>query len=101
MEYRVAFVRIEELSPFPFKELHDVLKDYTHAKEFFWLQEEPRNQGAYTHVGSRIDNILEGLGHGGKLVYKGRRENSIPAPGIAKIYGTQQTSVIDSAFDGL
>lgn len=101
LDDRVTFIRIEELSPFPFSELQEALKEYTSADEFFWLQEEPRNQGAYTHVWSRIDNVLAGLGHTARVGYKGRKENSMPAPGIGKIYAAQQSAVIRSAFEGL
>ncbi|OBZ67945.1 putative 2-oxoglutarate dehydrogenase E1 component DHKTD1, mitochondrial [Grifola frondosa] len=42
----LAFVRIEELCPFPFEGLLRVLTQYGNAGEIIWLQEEPRNQGA-------------------------------------------------------
>ncbi|KAF7984618.1 hypothetical protein HWV62_12831 [Athelia sp. TMB] len=98
---RVAFVRVEELSPFPFEELAQTLKTYSNAKEFFWLQEEPKNQGAWTHVSSRLDTVLAGLGHEGGVVYRGRKQAAMPAPGIARIYGVQQKQVLASAFEGL
>ncbi|TFK38288.1 Transketolase, pyrimidine binding domain-containing protein [Crucibulum laeve] len=97
----VAFVRIEELAPFPFTELKEVLKMYKKSKECFWLQEEPRNQGAYTHVSPRIETLLKALGHRGGVVYKGRKESATPAPGIGKIYQAQQKAVIECAFEGL
>lgn len=97
----VAFVRIEELSPFPFKQLETTLKRYTNATEYFYLQEEPKNQGAYTHVSNRINTVLEAVGHDGRISYKGRAESAIPAPGIGRLYSAQQKAVIDSAFEGL
>jgi probable 2-oxoglutarate dehydrogenase E1 component DHKTD1 len=98
---RVAFIRIEELAPFPFAELSQTLKAYGKAKEFIWLQEEPRNQGAYTHASPRIDSVLSGLGYKAKLGYRGRAESAVPAPGIGKVYAAQQAAVINSAFEGL
>lgn len=95
---RVALIRLEELSPFPFAELKETLKAYADAKEFFWLQEEPRNQGAYTHVASRINHVLSALGHDAEIEYKGRKESAIPAPGVSKLYAVQQRGVISSAF---
>ncbi|KAG6816030.1 hypothetical protein H0H87_009276 [Tephrocybe sp. NHM501043] len=97
----VAFIRLEELSPFPFKRLADTLKRYTSAKEIMYLQEEPRNQGAYTHVASRIQPVFEEIGYKGTLAYRGRKESALPAPGIGKLYSIQQKSVIDAAFDAL
>jgi len=97
----IAFVRIEELSPFPFKELAETLGRYTRAEKFFYLQEEPRNQGAYPHVASRIGAVFEAIGHEGGLEYRGRKESALPAPGIGKLYGVQQKAVIESAFEFL
>ncbi|KAG6864116.1 hypothetical protein C0991_012381, partial [Blastosporella zonata] len=97
----VAFIRLEELSPFPFNQLAETLKRYTEAKEIVYLQEEPRNQGAYTHVASRIQPVFEEVGFRGALGYRGRKESALPAPGIGKLYSAQQRAVIDSAFEAL
>lgn len=98
---KVAFLRIEELSPFPFQELGDALKKYTNAKQFCWLQEEPRNQGAWMHVASRVDTVLAGLGYQTSVTYSGRKEAPMPAPGIAKIYAAQQKEVLTAVFRDL
>ncbi|KAJ7189836.1 Transketolase, pyrimidine binding domain-containing protein [Mycena pura] len=102
LDSNVAFIRLEELAPFPFAELREALKEYAQVEEVVWLQEEPRNQGAYTHVAQRIESILRELGIGPEgLVYKGRKESALPAPGIGKLYAAQQKAVIDSVFEGL
>lgn len=90
---RVAIVRLEELCPFPFEALRRVLDD---ASDVRWVQEEPRNQGAWTHVSSRLAQILEK-----PLAYHGRREDAVPAPGVGKLYREQQEMVVGGAFDGL
>ncbi|EIW54703.1 dehydrogenase E1 and transketolase domain-containing protein 1 [Trametes versicolor FP-101664 SS1] len=100
LEGKVALVRVEELSPFPFRPMADVLGRYDGAKEIVWLQEEPRNQGAWTHVEPRLNAVLERLGRS-KVTYHGRKEDAVPAPGIASAYGSQQRAVIDGAFAGL
>lgn len=97
----VAFVRIEELCPFPFRDLSRILRRYPNAKDIVWLQEEPRNQGAYMHVHSRINEVLKNIGYRGEIRYRGRDEDAVPAPGVARIYGVQQKGVIDAAFEGL
>lgn len=98
---RVAFVRIEELSPFPFQELRDTLQGYASAKQFLWLQEEPRNQGAWTHVASRLNVVLAGLGHSAGITYSGRKEAPLPAPGVANIYAMQQKEILAAVFRDL
>ncbi|OSX61116.1 hypothetical protein POSPLADRAFT_1074828 [Postia placenta MAD-698-R-SB12] len=94
----VAFIRIEELCPFPFESLRLILEQYSNAKEFVWLQEEPQNQGAWTHVASRIDVVLQSIKDDWRVSYAGRRMDSVPAPGISQVYRLQQQRVIDSAF---
>lgn len=100
LDGKVAFVRVEELSPFPFRSMADVLSKYECAQEIVWLQEEPRNQGAWTHIEPRLNAVLERLGRP-KVTYHGRKEDAVPAPGISSIYGAQQRAVIDAAFEGL
>lgn len=78
-----------------------VLEAYTAVKEIFFLQEEPRNQGAFTHVSSRINSVLRSLRYNGEVVYKGRKESALPAPGIGKLYAVQQKAVIESAFEDI
>ncbi|KAF8957827.1 Transketolase, pyrimidine binding domain-containing protein [Flammula alnicola] len=99
----VAFIRIEELAPFPFKQLEEALALYPNADEFVWLQEEPRNQGAYSHVAGRIGSVLEkmGLWRVKGLVYMGRKESPLPAPGVGKLYQAQQRNVLEAPFIGL
>ena len=104
LEGRVAIVRIEELAPFPFSQLADVLQPYTGMSknvEWVWVQEEPRNQGAWSHVKDRLETVQKDLGIGGDVRYVGRREGAVPAPGIGKVYQVQQKAVVDDAFAGL
>jgi len=94
----VALVRVEELAPFPFKELEEALSLYPNATEYMWLQEEPRNQGAYLHVADRILLVLQKMQKKVKLEYVGRKESSVPAPGVGKLYQSQQKKVVEGAF---
>ncbi|KAI5119142.1 hypothetical protein M0805_005221 [Coniferiporia weirii] len=107
LENKVALIRVEELSPFPFQALSEALQRYTRAAEVCWLQEEPRNQGAWTHVEPRIGSVLEKVGGHAEgrdrkaLRYIGRKEDAVPAVGVGKVYKEQQNSVLQAAFDGL
>ena len=84
---KIAFIRIEELAPFPFEALEEVLNLYPSAVHFAWLQEEPRNQGAWNQVRSRIEMVLSGRKslNGIELHYLGREESALPAPGCKLI----------------
>lgn len=101
---RVAFVRVEELSPFPFHAVKQELQKYRNAQEVVWVQEEPRNQGAWGFVEGRLRSTLAEVGNdklGGEVRYVGRKEAAIPAPGVAKLYKSEQQAVIVGAFEGL
>lgn len=100
---KIAFIRIEELAPFPFEALEEVLNLYPSAVHFAWLQEEPQNQGAWSHVRSRIETLLSARkpvdpSNGFELRYLGREKSALPAPGIGTLYQKQQRSIIESAF---
>ncbi|KAG2368119.1 dehydrogenase E1 and transketolase domain-containing protein 1 [Suillus spraguei] len=92
------------LAPFPFAALSEALVPYANANkqlEVLWVQEEPRNQGAWEHVQERIEEVLKGLGIEGGVAYRGRKEDAVCAPGTGKLYGAQQLAVIESTFQGL
>ncbi|KAI0290142.1 dehydrogenase E1 and transketolase domain-containing protein 1 [Russula brevipes] len=90
---RVAVVRLEELCPFPFEALGQALSG---ARDVLWVQEEPRNQGAWMYVSARAVQVLDK-----PLVYHGRREDAVPAPGVSQLYREQQDVVVKGAFDGV
>jgi probable 2-oxoglutarate dehydrogenase E1 component DHKTD1 len=104
LEGRVALIRIEELAPFPFAYLADILKPYTTSNsklEWLWVQEEPRNQGAWGHVKDRLRTVLSRLGERAEVGFVGRREDAVPVTGIGRDYQVQQKAVVEGAFEGL
>ncbi|WP_197025310.1 multifunctional oxoglutarate decarboxylase/oxoglutarate dehydrogenase thiamine pyrophosphate-binding subunit/dihydrolipoyllysine-residue succinyltransferase subunit [Nocardioides sp. URHA0032] len=54
----VAVVRLEQLYPAPVEQLRAVLDRYQ-AAECVWLQEEPRNQGAWTFMATEVFPALD------------------------------------------
>ncbi len=50
----MAFVRLEQLYPFPEKQIDAVLKKYTNSKRIVWAQEEPENMGAWQYIAMRM-----------------------------------------------
>ena len=104
LEERVAIIRIEELAPFPFAHLANILRPYTTLNtnpEWLWVQEEPRNQGAWGHVKDRLGVVLNELGERADVRFVGRREDAVPATGVGKEYQAQQRAVVEGAFEGL
>ena len=56
----MAFVRLEQLYPWPENKIKEILKKYN-AKNIIWAQEEPANMGAWTHVAMQFrgENIID------------------------------------------
>lgn len=98
LDSRVSIIRIEELAPFPFIQLKQVLEEYGSSPDVCWVQEEPRNQGAWGHVSPRIESVLQELGMG-RLRFVGRKEEAVPAPGVGRLYKKQQEKLLSEAFE--
>lgn len=94
-----ALVRVEELSPFPSARLAEVLGRYTNVRDIVWVQEEPYNQGAYSHIRPRVERVLESLEGQKRLRYVGRKPDAVPAPGVSRVYAAQQKGVLRGAFE--
>jgi 2-oxoglutarate dehydrogenase E1 component len=89
---RLALVRLEQLHPFPKKELEELVGWYGEAREWCWVQEEPENMGAWTFIRPR----LAGLVHK-HIRYIGKKAAASPSPGFHNIYKIQQEAVIAEA----
>src|SRR4029077_15321146 len=56
----VAIVRIEQLAPLPRRRLCETLDTYANGSEYFWVQEEPANQGAWPRFGLELPELCPG-----------------------------------------
>jgi len=64
-----------------------------------WCQEEPRNNGAWFFVASRIEIALTDSGHAGKRPrYAGRNPAASPATGLAKRHQAEQAALVAEAL---
>ncbi|HSH05846.1 MAG TPA: 2-oxoglutarate dehydrogenase E1 component [Anaerolineae bacterium] len=91
----VALVRVEQLYPFPKAELAEIIAGYEQLEEVLWVQEEPRNMGAWDFVKYHIDKVLDGRW---PLQYLGRPRRSVPAEGSAIWHKTNQERIVRLAF---
>src|SRR5690606_10662854 len=92
---RRPIVRVEQLYPFPDRELRDVLQRYPALTEVVWAQEEPRNMGAWSFVESRLRDLLP---DGVQLRYVGRPERASPAEGYPAAHKTEQARIVGEAL---
>ena len=91
----IAIVRIEQLHPFPDKELSKLLRSYSDTNDIVWCQEEPRNQGAWYQIRHHIEHCLS---NGQAIRYTGRGPSAAPAVGYYKLFLEQQRKLILSAL---
>ncbi len=89
-----AIVRIEQLYPLHTNLLREVLGRYPEKADLLWVQEEPRNMGAYLFI---ADKLAEGLGIG-RLPYIGRPTSATPASGSKKRDRLQQEDILSRAI---
>ena len=59
----IAFVRLEELSPYPWLDVQQQLIAYSAGglRQVVWVQEEPMNAGAWSYVSDRLQQQLDEL----------------------------------------
>lgn len=94
----VAIVRVEQLAPFPAKSLAEELVKYPNA-DVVWCQEEPKNMGAWTYIGPRIEDLLGELDVScDRPEYAGRREAASPATGFIKVHQREQADLLSDAL---
>jgi len=91
----LQILRLEEIYPFPLETLKAQFDQYPNLKEVIWLQEEPKNMGAWTFVEPRINEILQGKI---EVSYVGRRRRSSPAEGEPDIHKIEQARIIGEAL---
>jgi 2-oxoglutarate dehydrogenase E1 component len=96
---QVAAVRVEELYPFPKEELRRVIAGYPNLREVVWLQEEPRNMGAWSFVSPRLRELLDEIKWPGDFYYVGRAESASPAEGSTPRHHAEQSRILTTALE--
>ena len=86
----IAFIRIEQLYPFPHKQINALLKKYNQATSYLWIQEESENAGAWRH----IEHTMKSL----NLSYIGRNEMAAPATGFSKRHNAELDEIMNKVF---
>lgn len=85
----IALVRIEQLHPFPTKQVNAILSKYKNAVKI-WLQEEPENMGYWSFVRRAYKEQ--------ELELISRKASASPATGYAKVHALEQEEIINKAF---
>ncbi|QSL66998.1 hypothetical protein MERGE_001385 [Pneumocystis wakefieldiae] len=98
-----AIVRLEQIHPFHFQGLKELLDKYPNLKELIWCQEEPLNSGAWQYVQPRLKTVLhETQSHKNKKVkYVGRLPSASVATGNKIQHKQEHEELIRNAFENL
>ena len=89
----VAIIRIEQYYPFNVELLKSMLSQFKNVQEVVWLQEEPKNMGAWSFIRDYLQEAT-------KLPVKfcGRKASPSPATGFASVHLKEQKAIVDEAL---
>jgi 2-oxoglutarate dehydrogenase E1 component len=94
----VYMLRLEQIYPMPLKALVTNLSRFKNA-EVVWVQEEPKNMGAWTHVDPYFDWVLSQTHKKqARLRYIGRPAAAATATGLMSKHLAQMKAFTDEAF---
>ncbi len=91
----VAIVRLEQLYPLREQELAAALARLRPDVEVIWVQEEPRNMGAWDYVDHHLSGVLPGFGEWSCV---SRPPSPTPASGSATRYRLEQEALVREAL---
>ena len=91
----VAVGRIELLYPFPEGDLREMVEGYPNLREIVWVQEEPRNMGAWFFVEPRLREMF---GEELPVRYVGKPARPSPAQGSARFHREEHAAIVREAF---
>lgn len=85
----VAIIRVEQLHPFPKKQVMAELKKYK-VDMVYWVQEEPENMGAWSFILRVFREVTKDV--------ISRKAAASPATGYAKVHKHEQETLVEQAF---
>jgi 2-oxoglutarate dehydrogenase E1 component len=85
-----ALIRIEQLHPFPGRQISAIIEKYSHATDWIWTQEEPLNMGAWTFIQRQMEMI--------PLRLIARPASGSPATGSPEFHEIRQRKIIEKSF---
>jgi 2-oxoglutarate dehydrogenase complex dehydrogenase (E1) component-like enzyme len=91
----IPLLRLEQLYPFPQPMILEALRQYPNASEIVWVQDEPRNMGAWPFLHERVLSLLS---PNQKLTYIGRPIAAAPATGSHHRHEEQQQALVAAAI---
>lgn len=91
----LAFIRIEQLYPLHKDKLVELIKQYKGFKTCYWVQEEPKNMGAWDFIRPFLRRLLP---EGKAPQFIGRSRSASPAAGSFALHQKQHKEIIEALF---
>lgn len=88
-------LRVEQLYPFPAEQVSEIIARFPNAKEIVWVQEEPKNQGAWGYMLEKLYELSEGK----KVRYVGRPAMSSTSEGDGDSHKAAQAKLVAEALE--
>eukprot|EP00730_Choanoeca_flexa_P019684 TRINITY_DN9622_c0_g1_i1.p1 TRINITY_DN9622_c0_g1~~TRINITY_DN9622_c0_g1_i1.p1 ORF type:complete len:921 (+),score=201.80 TRINITY_DN9622_c0_g1_i1:302-2764(+) len=104
--HNVRLTRLEQIAPFPHDLLVQALQRHPHA-EVVWVQEEPRNMGAWSYVRPRLNLALreESMKTSDTVPpeprYIGRPVSASAATASSRLHKEELDHILHMAFEGI
>lgn len=92
----IAIVRLEELAPFPFRQVAEEMAKYENVKKVVYVQEEPLNQGAWTYAKAHLEKVISSKKL--PIEFIGRESLAASAVGLSKRNKEQTQEIFTKAF---
>ncbi|PTX64797.1 2-oxoglutarate dehydrogenase E1 component [Melghirimyces profundicolus] len=89
-------LRVEQLYPFPKKEIQAVIHRLKNLKEIVWVQEEPKNMGSWFYMEPRLREAVPSRLN---IRYVGRPERSSTAEGQPDDHDREQSRILTEALN--
>ncbi|WP_017548984.1 2-oxoglutarate dehydrogenase E1 component [Salinicoccus carnicancri] len=91
----ILLIRLEQIYPFPSEDIQNLFNDIKNLEEVRFVQEEPKNQGAYHFV---LPHLLDIVPEKTEFNYIGRIRRASTAEGDGESYKIIQQNIIDNAL---
>ena len=91
----IHVARVEQFYPFPLRAISEMIESFPNAVEVVWLQEEPRNMGAWTFMRPRLEAIISDRQ---ELKYIGRAASASPSTGSYAIHKLEDERFLAEAI---
>ena len=94
----IEIARLEQLYPFPSEELKSLLERLPNVSEVFWVQEEPKNMGAWRYMLPLLQELIASHARPVRLQFVGRVESASPATGFYEAHVMEQKQIVEESL---